>query len=253
MEIELAGMRSWMKEAGRIALNGRKLLEFSLKPDDTVLTPIDLQVETFLVNRIRENYPSHAILTEESGALPGNPDWVWVLDPIDGTRAYATGLPIWGVSIGLLHLKNPYAGGFYLPLTHEMVWGDCRHAYYNHKAIRSSRSIDPQSPTSFIAVPSNFHAYFRIDYPRLRSLGCTAAHLSYVARGIALAAFISNSSLWDLAGMLPVFKATGIELRYLSGRSFSIEEVLTGKPLPEPLVAAHPDWIDSIIKMVHPR
>jgi len=219
--------------------------------DGTIVTPVDLVVETYLVNQIREHYPTHAILTEETGVIGNTSDWVWVIDPIDGTRAYATGLPIWGISVGLLYRNVPYLGGFYLPMTGEMVWGDGRGGYYNGRRLTNSHSLTPQSPTAFIAVPSDFHQHFSMDFPRLRSFGSTAAHLSFVARDVALAAIAHHTSLWDLAGLLPIFKMTDIEIQYLSGKPLRIAEVLSGEPLPEAVIAAPLPLIDGIRRMIH--
>ncbi len=231
----------------------RRSLTFRLKADDSLVTPIDFQVEAYLLEQIRQAYPDHAILTEESGIQGRVSDWTWVIDPIDGTRAYATGLPIWGVSVGLLHEAAPYAGGFYMPVTGEMVFGDGRRAWYNGRRLAPPVPANPESPMAFIAAPSDFHRHFTLDFPRLRSFGSTAAHLSYVARGVALAAVTRQVSLWDLAGLLPVFQAVGVEMAYLSGRPFRIEEVLDGKKLPEALVIAQPGMIDTIRKMIHPK
>jgi myo-inositol-1(or 4)-monophosphatase len=260
--IDLPLLRSWLKEAGRFALQNRRSLSIHLKADDSLVTQVDFQVEAYLLESIRQAYPGHDILTEESG-IHENPrsgaeqgsqvsEWTWVIDPIDGTRAYATGLPIWGVSIGLLHQAAPYAGGFYMPVTREMVFGADRRAWHNGRRLAPLVPPNLDSPIAFIAAPSDFHTYFTLDFPRLRSFGSTAAHLSYVARGIALAALTRQVSLWDLAGLLPVFQAVGVELAYLSGRPFRIEEVLDGKKLPEALVAAQPGVIDAVRKMIHP-
>jgi myo-inositol-1(or 4)-monophosphatase len=246
-------MRSWLKEAGRIAMKNRRSPAFRLKADDSLVTPIDFQVEAYLLEKIGQTYPDHAILTEESGIRGRLSDWTWVIDPIDGTRAYATGLPIWGVSIGLLHKAAPYAGGFYMPVTNEMVFGDGRRAWYNGRRFTLPITANLESPTAFIAAPSDFHRYFTLDFPRLRSFGSTAAHLSYVARGLALAAVTRQASLWDLAGLLPVFQAVGIGMAYLSGRPFRIEEVLDGRKLPEALVVAQPGVMEAVREMIHPK
>ena len=243
-------------------MKNRRSPAFRLKADDSLVTPVDFQVEDYLLAQIGQVYPNHAILTEESGSFysPQSAaeqegqfsDWTWVIDPLDGTRAYATGLPIWGVSVGLLHQATPYAGGFYLPMTGEMVSGAGGRAWYNGRRLAPPVAADLASPTAFIAVPSDFHHYFTVDFTRLRSFGSTAAHLSFVARGVALAAVTRQASLWDLAGLLPVFQAVGIEMAYLSGRPFRIEEVLDGRKLPEALVVSQPSVIDAIRKMIHP-
>jgi fructose-1,6-bisphosphatase/inositol monophosphatase family enzyme len=244
-------IRSWLYEAGKIALKYRRSPQFRLKADGTLVTPVDLQIESFLINRIREHYPAHAILSEESGIIGKSDDWTWIIDPLDGTRAYASGLPIWGISIGLFHHHALCWGAFYLPLTDEMIWGNGNSASYAGHKLTNVHSLTPSSPTAFVAVPSDFHQAFSIDFPRLRSFGSTAAHLAFVARDVALATIAHHVSLWDLAGLMPVFAATGVDMRYLSGRLIEIDDLLDGKKLPEAIIAAPAPLMETIRGLVH--
>src|SRR5512138_127164 len=122
-DIDLGFLRACLKEAGQIALARRGLVSASIKADRSPVTEADHQVEDFLIARIGERYPEHQVLSEESGLHPSAARITWVIDPIDGTRSFASGLPIWGVSIGILAAGKPLAGGLYLPVTNEMYWG----------------------------------------------------------------------------------------------------------------------------------
>ncbi len=105
-------------------------MSVELKADRSPVTAVDRQVEALLIERIQARYPEHLILSEESGLHPalqgtlGETGFAWALDPIDGTRAFASGLPVWGISAGVLRGGLPYAGGFFLPVTGELY---CRH------------------------------------------------------------------------------------------------------------------------------
>jgi fructose-1,6-bisphosphatase/inositol monophosphatase family enzyme len=239
-DIDLAFLKSCLVEAGKLALEQWGQVTASLKPDLTPVTKVDRQVEKFLAERIARRYPRHIILSEEGGALSGGEEFTWVIDPIDGTRAYAAGLPIWGVSIGVLRGNAPYVGGFYLPTTQELFWGSCQAAFYNDKRLVPARVVDFDSPLVFLAVPSDFHLGFTLTYPRIRSMGSTAAHLAYLTTGAAIGALIYPFSLWDLAGLLPLLSAQGISLRFLSGADFQPGQFLDGHKSTEAILVAHP-------------
>ena len=241
----------WLKDAGRIALDTYRLVNtVRFKEDNTPTTAVDHEIEAFLLKRIQAQYPSHQIMTEESG-IHGNRDaFLWVIDPLDGTRAFASGLPTWGISIGVLRDGAPFAGAFAMPAVGDLLWGGADGAFYNGQPLlpRDTASLD--DPLAFLAVPSNAHLLYNISFGRLRSLGSTAAHLAYVARGAAIGALTRRVKLWDLAGVLPILKHTGIELRYLSGAPFDVRDLLQGETAPEPLVAAHATIIDDVLDTI---
>jgi myo-inositol-1(or 4)-monophosphatase len=216
---------------------------------------VDQQVEQFLIARVAARYPDHPVLSEETGmhAHPGQ--ITWVIDPIDGTRSFAGGLPIWGVSIGILRGDRPLAGGLYLPVTGEMYWGTPEQAFYNDRPLPPAPPVDLASPLTFLAVPSNFYLHFAVSFPRARSMGSTAAHLAYVATGAAVGALLNGISLWDMAGLLPVLTAVGIEITNLAGEPLRPTSLMDGKPIREPLLAAHPAVSASLRGMIrrHPR
>lgn len=240
-EIDLAFLRGLLVEAGNLALGQRGQMQFDIKPDRTPVTAVDHEVEDFLIARIGDRYPDHEILSEESGLHQrARATFDWVIDPIDGTRSFASGLPVWGVSIGILRDGEPYAGGFYMPVTREMYWGTRQHAFYNDHPLPRLASVNHDSVMVFLAAPSNVHIKFKVTYPRIRSLGSTAAHLAYAATGVAAGVLTHRVGLWDIAGLLPVLAATGIAVETLSGQPFHPTDLLDGKMATEPLLAAHP-------------
>jgi myo-inositol-1(or 4)-monophosphatase len=251
-DIDLKFLQDCLKQGGALALAQWGRVTASLKADQTPVTLVDRQVEDFLMERIGARYPTHTLLSEEGGAFSGAEDLAWVIDPIDGTRAYASGLPIWGISIGVLRGKEPHAGGFYLPVTGEMYWGTCREAYYNDQKLKPAAAPDPDSPLVFLTVPSDFHVHFEVSYPRIRSMGSTAAHLAYAATGAAIGAFVTPFSLWDLAGVLPLLAALGISVSYLSGEPFLPGDLLDGRKSAAPILAAHPQVAPLLRSSIHP-
>lgn len=249
-QIDLNFLTTCLKEAGALVLHRRGRFQAVIKQDNTPVTEFDRLVEDFLVSRILTRYPEHTILSEETGLhnqtrQTGTPrdGFSWVIDPIDGTRSFASGLPIWGVSIGVLYGGTPVAGGLYLPVTGELYSGTTRQAFYNERPLSPIRLPEFDDRLNFLAVPSDFHLDFETSFPRIRSMGSTAAHLAYVLTGAAVGMLTSAAGLWDIAGLLPALQAVGAEMRYLSGQSFEPALLAGGQKLSQPVVASHPDFM----------
>ncbi len=77
---------------------------------------------------IAETFPAHGVIGEEFGRDRPEADYVWVLDPIDGTKSFVSGLPTWGTLIGLMHLGQPVYGMMAQPFTRERFTGDGKRA-----------------------------------------------------------------------------------------------------------------------------
>jgi myo-inositol-1(or 4)-monophosphatase len=255
-EIDLTFLCSLLREAGALALAQRGQMIAEVKADHSPVTAVDRQMEAFLIERITKCYPDHLILSEESGLQAhsgAQSKFAWALDPIDGTRAFATGLPIWGISAGVLRDGQPYAGGFFLPVTNELYWGTTEEAWCNDHRLPRLGPTDPDSPLTFLGVASNFHRHFDITAPRIRSLGSTAAHLAYVATGASVGMLVRTTNLWDIAGILPLAQAVGVELTYLSGNPFNAGDLLDGHPIREALLAGAPSAMPYLRKWVKPK
>ncbi|MCB1550110.1 MAG: histidinol-phosphatase, partial [Hyphomicrobiaceae bacterium] len=94
------------------------------------VTKADRDAEIAMREVIAAEFPDHGIVGEEFGDLHPDAEWVWVLDPIDGTRAFISGLPTWGTLIGLTRNRRPVLGMMAQPFTGERFSGDRRHASY---------------------------------------------------------------------------------------------------------------------------
>ncbi|KQP52915.1 histidinol-phosphatase [Methylobacterium sp. Leaf106] len=103
------------------------------------VTEADRAAETILRGRIRSTFPTHGIVGEEFGSDHADAECVWVLDPIDGTRAFITGLPTWGTLIGLLHDGVPVRGLMNQPYLGERFVGDGASASFH--GIRGPRKL----------------------------------------------------------------------------------------------------------------
>jgi histidinol phosphatase-like enzyme (inositol monophosphatase family) len=88
------------------------------------VTEADRAAEAAMRRRIGEAFPAHGVIGEEYGSDRPDADYVWVLDPIDGTKSFISGLPLWGTLIGLMHGGRPVYGMMAQPFTRERFYGD---------------------------------------------------------------------------------------------------------------------------------
>lgn len=109
-------------------LAGRKTLAYfgagvavDLKADQSPVTQADRESEHFLRQKILSVYPDHTFIGEEFGETRGNPDFRWIVDPIDGTKSFIHGIPMYATLIGLEVRGKPTVGVIYLPATDELV------------------------------------------------------------------------------------------------------------------------------------
>lgn len=102
--------------------NFGKTSSVSIKTGDNnqVLTETDLEIGKLIVSKIQDTYPTHSIIDEEAGVIDKNSEYVWVVDPIDGTSNFANGILLYGTMFGLLKNDVPIAGGVSLPTLNEI-------------------------------------------------------------------------------------------------------------------------------------
>jgi histidinol phosphatase-like enzyme (inositol monophosphatase family) len=101
------------------------------KADHTPVTVADREIETMLRRGIQKKYPGHGIIGEEyDGNSVQDTDYTWILDPIDGTKSFIIGNPLFGTLIGLLEHQHPFIGLIDCPAMGERWWGDGRQAIY---------------------------------------------------------------------------------------------------------------------------
>ena len=186
-----------------------------------IVTEADTEAEDLIVSRIRAAFPSHSILTEESGSLPGDDaDPTWYVDPLDGTGNYARSVPFFCTTLAVAHGNELLAGATYDPLRNEMFKAAVgRGAYLNDNRLK----LSPDANTEDIMVSvswsrrrpgsDKFPAYVARLAPHtsyLRRFGCAALAMAYVAAG-RIDAYIQGSiNAWDIAaGVLLVSEAGG--------------------------------------------
>ncbi len=183
------------------------------------VTVADRAVEEAMRGLIGAELPDHGILGEEYGSERLDAEHVWVLDPIDGTRSFITGLPVWGTLIGLKHRGRPVLGMMAQPFTGERFAGDGRRAWYRgpegERAI-STRSCERiEDAVLFTTTPSLFTAAERPAYDRVESrvrlarYGIDCYAYCMVAAGFADVVIEAGLQPYDIVALIPVVEGAG--------------------------------------------
>ncbi|MBC8078300.1 MAG: inositol monophosphatase [Chloroflexales bacterium] len=240
-EVDIAEVRAWARECGALARRYFNAGTGRRKADRSWVTQADVEIEQFLRARIARNYPLHGVMGEEQGVDHAEREFVWSLDPLDGTGSFVSGLPIWGVSIGVLRAGQPFCGVIYLPLLDECYWADVSGpAFCNTVPIQVSDAATIDS-TDWVGGPSKAHLRYRLSFPcKLRSLGSIAAYFCYTARGSAIGALLGRPHLWDMAAGMAILRAAGGVTALLDGSPLDTQALLRGDVPPLPVVIATP-------------
>ncbi|MFA5865356.1 MAG: inositol monophosphatase [Phycisphaerae bacterium] len=208
-------------EGGRLAKSLIGKTKSSFKDDKSIVTEADKRVQDRIVERLAKEFPSHGLIAEENTPLAasrpkGDAEFVWTIDPIDGTRNFAKGIHIFCCSIALLHQGRPIVGAIYEPnyewLFSASVGGP---AEFNRLPVQM-RPVH-FGPETVFGISINTYAnrpvilHHLMDYCMLRNLGSTALHLGMTAAGMMDGAIHFGGKLWDIAaGALIVEQAGGI-------------------------------------------
>jgi myo-inositol-1(or 4)-monophosphatase len=250
--IDLDEIRAWMRECGAIARQHFNHVTGHRKTDRSWVTEADVAIEQWLAERLAARYPHYGIIGEEQTKRALDREFLWALDPIDGTASFVAGLPTWSISLGLLRAGLPYFGVIYLPLLEDLYWaGPEGPAFLNERPIQVAPPREWETE-DWLSIPSNAHRRFRIDFiGKTRTLGSTAASFCYVARGSALGTLLSRASIWDIAAGLAIVRAAGSEVSGLSGTALDTTTMLGDQQLAEPIIVAAPAHLPALREHIH--
>jgi histidinol-phosphatase len=188
-----------------------------LKVDQTPVTVADRQAEERLRAMIEARFPDHGILGEEYGETKPGARYRWILDPIDGTKSFVQGVPLYGVLIGLEGDGEPIVGVCYLPALDEMTAAargeGCLH---NGRRARVSTVAQLQDAVLLSSDAESFEQYGRsAAYNELRAQakftrtwGDCYGHI-LVATGRAEIMLDPIMAIWDCAALLPIMQESG--------------------------------------------
>lgn len=221
-----------------------------LKFDDELVTEAELHLTEFYQDQLRARFPEHQIFEgkqEKRGYTHEGERYVWIYDALDGVANFQAGIPIWGISLALLENFWPILGMFYMPVTGDLFQAQAGHkAFWGKREIRVSAQEDINDE-SLLLTYSRFHHHYHSTFPgKIRNLGCTAAHICYVATGRAEAAVIANESYRDLAAARVILEAAGAKIYKMDGSEFLLDEYIDGQRIDEHLLVAAPEICSQV-------
>lgn len=221
-----AELRELLDFATQIAIHAGKItlrhfqrdLVVERKSDASPVTVADREAEAYLREAIQGRYRNHAVLGEEEG-LSGSPGatYRWVLDPIDGTKSFIHGVPLYGVMIGILREGEPVAGVVHMPALGEIVAGarglGCT---WNGRPCRVSTVKTLRESLVVATVAEGYERYGKAE-AFARILGAAGLFRTWgdcygyvlVATGRAEAALDPVMNVWDAAALLPILTEAG--------------------------------------------
>lgn len=217
------------RQAGEILRKGYgQNHQVSYKGEIDLVTEIDRQSEAFLMGEIRQRFPQHTIVAEESGGLSGDNAYRWYIDPLDGTVNFAHGIPIFSVSLAFAHKGLVSLGVVYDPLRDECFSAEVgKGAWLNGKPIQVS---NPQALEHSLLVTGfpydirtnhqtnlDLFAKFSLNSQGVRRLGSAALDLCYVAAGRFDGYWEMRLSPWDLAAGSLIAQEAGAKVSDLKG------------------------------------
>ena len=200
-------------------------LAVETKADRTIVTAADQGAERLMREMITRRFPEHGIIGEEYGTERPDAEWVWVLDPVDGTVSFAAGVPLFGTLIALQRRGQPVLGIIHQPVLGELLVGDESGTVCNDRPVRcstTSRLADALVLTTDVAaVPASQNgAAFMAMISRARQLRGWGDCYGYLMVAMGRADLMCDPSMhpWDIAALIPVIRGAGGVITDWQGR-----------------------------------
>ncbi|MCH7321541.1 inositol monophosphatase [Solibacillus sp. MA9] len=220
-----------------------------------VVTEIDIMAEEIIVNTIRKHFPSHRIQSEEMGDDRKDSDWIWQIDPLDGTNNFAIGLPVFSSSIVLLHKNIPVLAAIYEPILSRLFFSTINGGTYcndisivmednqqsNKLSIGWIQGHGVQNDSNAVRL----RQFIDLNSKRMIRLWAPTIQWCMLAKGDLDGIILFNSPGEDLlSGVLMVKEAGGIVIDF-DGNDF------TGSEKFPFLIACHPNKKEVLIDLVN--
>ncbi len=224
-------------------------LNVEWKADDSPVTAADREAEEILRTHIHKRFPDHGILGEEFPDLQPAARFTWVLDPIDGTRSFVAGCPLFGTLICLRDQEIPLWGAIHLPALNRLFLGNNTAAWCNNHPVRLPEAppalsactlltTDPKVPPQ-LHNPVGWQALLDATGP-CRTWGDCFGY-TLVASGVPAIMTDPVLQLWDIAALLPVLRGAGAAATTWDGAP---------PDAGDSLVACHPRLLPDVLALL---
>lgn len=247
----------FIKEAGKKALAFYGKGQPQVKFDQGMVIEAELRLTDLFQDKLAGRYPAHQVFKfdriNEKYSHEGK-RYLWIFDPVDGVANFQAGIPIWGMSLALIDNFWPILGVFYMPATGDLFHARAgQDAYWGKQKIKidDGHTINDES---LLFTFSRFHQHYCSTFPgKIRNLGCSSAHICYVAMGRADAAVVANESFQGLAAARVIIEAAGGKICKFDGCDFHLNEYLDGQRIDDHLLVASADTFMQVRDCLRPN
>lgn len=226
-----------VKKAGKILLREYKDFnrgEITLKSHHEILTRADLLSEEAIIKEIRKYFPAHQILSEESGEIKSNSQYLWIIDPLDGTTNFSMHNPLWSISLAIAYQDKIILGVIYAPFLNELYIAEKnKGAKLNGRKVQVSSTKEGKVINTFchgreekyVKKAIKYYSYQKLHELDCRQLGSAAIELAFVAVGRIESIVIPGANLWDVAAGILLVREAGGRVTDFKGKEWNLDSV----------------------------
>jgi len=211
--------------------NSHKKNHLKFKSKHEIATSADFLAEKIILNKIRALTPNWHIISEEKGDNKKKSDYLWAVDPLDGTTNFYMGNPLFAVQIALLYKKEPIMSWIYAPAINEYYFAEInKGAYLNNKKIRVSKRPIKKALLTFchgndqsdLKRAIKIYSHFKLQSFDIRQLGSAALEFGWVAKGRTDCYISPGHRLWDIAPGILLVKEAGGKVSDFLGKPWNL-------------------------------
>jgi myo-inositol-1(or 4)-monophosphatase len=242
------------KAGGKVVNEYRyRTKDLTLKSYKDYVTNVDINSEDVIIKTIKSKFPGHGIHSEEKGTEREESDYLWIIDPLDGTHNYIFNIPFFMISIALAYKKEVIMGAIYSPAMDELYYAEKgKGAFLNGKPIEVAAQKTLNE--SLILYDNQFHNHKDMlpNFNELikhiftiRILGSAASDLCFVARGYATARILHKPKLCDFAAGALIVEEAGGKVTDFQGNKWDLNT--------EGVIASNGYIHNELLEILEPR
>lgn len=233
---DLGFVEQVLRDAGKLVMSKfGGFQNYQQKEDPSqIVTEVDITSEHLIISEIERLYPTDSIIAEESGFKNKNSEFVWIIDPIDGTSNYASGIPWFGIMVGRAKNWEVESAGIYLPFSDEMYLATKgQGSFKNGKKFTNILEKDLSKKLVSYSLDSNKDTkktdfevkIIRKLIPHIKNLRTTNSitDFVYAAEGKLGAAINQNTKIWDIASAILLANEAGCIVYDIEGRPIDLK------------------------------
>jgi len=252
-----------------LKVSGETLLGYFNKPlevkqkesQSNIVTEADIESERIIIELIKERFPKHSIISEESGFINNHSEYTWIIDPLDGTSNFASGIPWFGILISLFKHNTPILGGAYLPVQDQLYFAEAGKGAFkngkplpmlNNKELKDSLfafCVDYTEDIDFLNKGIEIFKYIVKSSRNTRSTNSLIDFI-YVAEGKFGGVLNLYTKVWDISALGLIISEVGGIMKNIDGNNiqFSVGEEIIDENFP--VIAGSRQIVESLKEVI---